>query len=120
MIALADDLLERAGAEEGGLPIEARPVELVALTTRVADRFHAAAGDRAIRMTAPQPIEVQGDATRLDRALSNLIDNALRHGGGDIAIEIRATRDGAVLTVTDEGPDSHRTTRPTPAAPDFG
>jgi signal transduction histidine kinase len=104
LIALADDLLERAGAEEGGLPIEARRVELVALTTRVADRFHAAAGDRAMRMTAPRPIEVQGDATRLDRALSNLIDNALRHGAGDIAIEIRATTSGgAILTVTDEG-----------------
>lgn len=104
LIALADDLLEHAGAEDVGLPIEARTVDLVALTTRVADRFQAAAGDRAIRVAAPRPVEVQGDATRLDRALSNLIDNALRHGAGDIAIEIRATSDSAVLTVTDEGP----------------
>ena len=35
--------------------------------------------------------------------MSNLVDNALRHGGGDIAIDIRATSGGAVLTVTDEG-----------------
>ena len=33
LIALAEDLLERAGAEDGGLPIEARPVDLVALAT---------------------------------------------------------------------------------------
>lgn len=103
LIALADDLLERAGAEEGGLPIEARSVDLVALSARVADRFRLAADDRAISVTASQPVEVQGDATRLDRALSNLIDNALRHGAGDIRIEVRATRGGALLTVTDEG-----------------
>ena len=103
LIALADDLLERAGAEEGGLPIEARSVDLVALAARVADRFRVAADDRAISVTATRPVEVQGDATRLDRALSNLIDNALRHGAGDIAIEVRPTSGGALLTVTDEG-----------------
>ena len=103
LIALADDLLERAGAEGASLPIEADPVDLVSLVTRVADRFRAAAGGRAISVTARRPIQVQGDDTRLDRALSNLIDNALRHGAGDIAIDVRATSDGAVLTVTDEG-----------------
>lgn len=103
LVALADELLERAGAERGGLPIEARPVDLVALTTRVADRFRVAAGDRAVRVTAPRPVEVRGDQARLDRALSNLIDNALRHGAGDIAIELRATRGGALVTVADEG-----------------
>ena len=103
LIALADDLLERAGAEEGGLPIEARSVDLVALAARVADRFRVAADDRAISVMATRPVEVQGDATRLDRALSNLIDNALRHGAGDIAIEVRASSGGALLTVIDEG-----------------
>jgi signal transduction histidine kinase len=102
LIALAEDLLERAGSE-GGLPIDASPVDLVAVATRVADRFRAAAGDRAIRMTAPRSVEVRGDATRLDRALSNLVDNALRHGAGDVVIELRAISDGAVVTVTDEG-----------------
>jgi signal transduction histidine kinase len=102
LIALAEDLLERAGAE-GGLPIEVRPLDLVVLASRVADRFRATAGDPAISVTAPGPVEVQGDPTRLDRAVSNLIDNALRHGAGDIAIEIRPSSVGAVLTVSDEG-----------------
>jgi signal transduction histidine kinase len=103
LIALAEDLLGRAGAGESGLPIEAGPVDLVAVASRVAVRFRAAAGDRAIRMTAPRSVEVSGDATRLDRALSNLVDNALRHGAGDVVIELRAVSDGAVVTVTDEG-----------------
>ena len=102
LIALAEDLLERAGAE-GGLPIEVRRLDLVLLASRVADRFRATAGDRAISVTAPGPIEVRGDPARLDRAVSNLVDNALRHGAGDIAIDIRPSRVGAVLTVSDEG-----------------
>ncbi|TGN64725.1 HAMP domain-containing protein [Nocardioides eburneiflavus] len=103
LIALAEELLDRASAEDGRLPIQAGPVDLVALATRVANRFQAAAGGRGIHVTAPRPVQIQGDVTRLDRALSNLIDNALRHGSGDIAIEIRATRGGAELTVTDQG-----------------
>ena len=103
LIALAEELLERAGAAEGVLPIAARPVDLVALAARVTDRFHGAAGDRAIRVSAAGAVVVQGDATRLDRALSNLVDNALRHGTGDIVIEIGGANGGAVLTVIDEG-----------------
>ncbi|HEY0950787.1 ATP-binding protein [Nocardioides sp.] len=104
LVALSEALLERASVEEVGLPIEAGRVDLVALATRVAIRFQAAAEGRAIHVTAPRAVEIQGDATRLDRALSNLVDNALRHGTGAIEIEIRASRNGAELTVADEGP----------------
>jgi signal transduction histidine kinase len=103
LIAVAEDLLERSGHDEPGLPIEARPVDLVALAWRVADRFAGAAGDRAIRVTGSPAVEIQGDVARLDRALSNLVDNALRHGDGDVEIEVRSTDGAAEVTVTDEG-----------------
>ena len=102
LIALAEDLLERAG-RDGGLSIEARPVDLAALADGVVERFRAAAGDRAVTITAPKPLAVEGDAARLDRALSNLVDNALRHGAGDIAVEVRSSPGRAVVSVTDEG-----------------
>lgn len=104
LIALAENVLEPASAKEGGLRIDARPVDLVALADGVAHRFRAAAGDRAVSLIAPRPVQIQGDPIRLDRALSNLVDNALRHGAGEITIEIRATEVGASLTVTDQGP----------------
>lgn len=104
LIDLAEDLLARAGSGEPGLTIESHPVDLVALATQVVERFKVAAGDRALDLTAPRPVEVRGDATRLDRAVSNLVDNALRHGEGRIEIEVRPTGEGAELTVTDEGP----------------
>ena len=114
LITLAESLLELVGPEDRGLLIEARHVDLVALATRVADRFAVAAGDRAIRITASRSTVIQGDVARLDRALSNLVDNALRHGDGDVGIEIRATGRGAELTVTDEG-DGFDPDPPSPA-----
>ncbi|MFD7072970.1 ATP-binding protein [Nocardioides sp. NPDC059952] len=103
LIALAEDLLERAGSGALSLPIESRPVDLVALAGRVVERFRAAAGSRGLELVAPRPVEIHGDATRLDRALSNLVDNAIRHGAGDIEVVVGAVPGGAVLAVTDEG-----------------
>jgi signal transduction histidine kinase len=102
LISLAEDLLQRVG-RDGALSIEARAMDLVALAIGVADRFRAIAGDRAITITAPQSLEIEGDAARLDRALSNLVDNALRHGAGDITVEIGVSAGVAILAVTDQG-----------------
>ena len=106
LITLAEDLLGRAGSEGPVLQIESQRVDLVALAGRVVERFKAAAGDRSIELTAPRPVEIQGDATRLDRALSNLIDNALRHGAGDIDVSVSSAAGSVVVTVTDEGEGS--------------
>lgn len=103
LIALAEDLLERGGSEDLSLPIESRPVDLVDLAARVVERFKAAAGSRGIELTAPRPVEICGDATRLDRALSNLVDNAIRHGAGDIEVAVSAASNSVFITVTDEG-----------------
>lgn len=118
LIALAEDLLERAGSADGGLPIESQPVDMVTLAARVVERFRAAAGSRVIELTAPQPVKVEGDATRLDRALSNLIDNALRHGAGGIEVAVKSEAGRAVVTVTDEG--NGFTQEPSAASPSPG
>lgn len=103
LIALAEDLLDRAGSGNVLMPIESRPVDLVAVAERVVERFRVVAGSRGIELTAPRPVEVPGDAARLDRALSNLVDNAIRHGAGAIAVAVATTPDGAAVTVTDAG-----------------
>ena len=67
---------------------------------------HRTAAARAHRTltvdTAPGTVDV--DAAWIRPAISNLVDNALRHSHGDIHITA-ATHDGTLrLTVTDEGP----------------
>jgi signal transduction histidine kinase len=112
LIVLAEDLLERMGADERGLPIEVKAVDLVALATSVVDRFRPVTGARAISVVAPAHLVILGDADRLDRALSNLVDNALRHGAGNVEVEIRATGDGSILTVIDAGEGFPQDTSP--------
>jgi two-component system, OmpR family, phosphate regulon sensor histidine kinase PhoR len=49
---------------------------------------------------------VLGDADRLDQVLANLLSNAIKFtpSGGRVSVELRATPEEAVLTVTDTGP----------------
>ena len=49
-------------------------------------------------------LEVPGDRIRLEQALGNLVDNALRHGGGKVLVSARAAGDRIELHVADEGP----------------
>jgi two-component system, OmpR family, sensor kinase len=103
---IADDLLLLARAEEGKLPLRAEPTDLVDVLETVRTRF----GARAELEGRPLSIDVDDspvarvDRLRLEQALGNLVDNALRHGDGAITIAA-ATRDSkAELHVLDEGP----------------
>ncbi|MEO7851968.1 MAG: HAMP domain-containing sensor histidine kinase [Rubrivivax sp.] len=56
--------------------------------------------------TPPDRLELEGDLQLVERALSNLIDNALRHAPGTTPVRISLQRDGAMarVVVEDGGP----------------
>ena len=92
---LADDLLLLAQADEDGVPLKAEATDLADLAQQVGERF-------GIRVRA-EPLVVSADPLRLEQALSNMVDNALRHGGGDVTLSA-ARRSGDVeLHVLDDG-----------------
>jgi len=49
-------------------------------------------------------LTVEGDRLRLERALTNMVDNALRHGDGEVRIRAVGEPGGVGLHVDDEGP----------------
>ncbi len=51
-----------------------------------------------------ESIGFEGDATLLGRALTNLLENAKRHGGGVSSLRIDSTDDEVVFVVEDRGP----------------
>jgi two-component system OmpR family sensor kinase len=103
---LADDLLVMARSDQGRLPINPERIGLQDLLERVRDRFARRAGEsaRGIAVDASPGLKADLDVLRMEQALGNLIDNALRHGGGEVRLSARQ-RDGLVLVeVSDEGP----------------
>lgn len=103
---IADDLLLLARAEQGKLPLRAEPTDLVDVLETVRTRF----GARAELEGRPLSVDVDDspvarvDRLRLEQALGNLVDNALRHGGGAITITAATRHSTAELHVLDEGP----------------
>jgi signal transduction histidine kinase len=94
---LADDLLALSREEAAAAPVaEVRLDELV--------RDHVD-GATDVVVEARSPAIVRGDASALERAIANLVENARKHGppGGTIVVAVEPA-DGVVrVSVTDEG-----------------
>jgi two-component system, OmpR family, sensor kinase len=105
LVRLAEDLLVLARADEGQLPLRRSAVPVGDLFESVARRFgpRAEASGRAFDLAARAGETIHADRLRLEQALGNLVDNALRHGAGAVRLEAER-RDGDVtLRVSDEG-----------------
>lgn len=103
---LAEDLLVIARAGDGGLPIDPVATPVSELLEQAAHRFgdRARAHGRVIRVVAEPGLVAEVDPLRIRQALGNLVDNALRHGQGDVTLDA-ARADGQVqIDVSDEGP----------------
>ena len=98
---IADDLLLLARAEQGELRLKTEQVDVMDVLDDVADRFR---GERQISVAPGEPIVLTADRLRLEQALTNLVDNALRHGDGAVTVSAVRQNGTAELHVTDEGP----------------
>jgi two-component system OmpR family sensor kinase len=102
---LAEDLLLIARSDRGKLDLQLETLETADLLDSVASRFEwrAQENGRPLRAVRRSGFRVRGDRLRLEQALANLVENALRHGDGEVRLQA-APIDGLVeLHVTDEG-----------------
>jgi signal transduction histidine kinase len=85
-----------------------RNIDLSAIVREVAELFEPAAEERGVRLKldACRVVPTVGDRDLLFDAISNLVDNAIKHGGdyGKIGIAASEGVDGPVLAITDRGP----------------
>jgi heavy metal sensor kinase len=102
---LAEDLLLIARADEGSLPVRREPLSTRETLHDVADRFASRAErtERAVTVVDSEDSVIEADPVRLEQALGNLVDNALKHGRGEVQLSA-VRREGSIeLHVTDEG-----------------
>jgi two-component system OmpR family sensor kinase len=57
-----------------------------------------------VRLQGSDDLVVEVDPARLEQALTNVISNALRHGGGDVVLLAQKAGGGVEIHVLDEGP----------------
>ncbi|HEX8615635.1 MAG TPA: ATP-binding protein [Telluria sp.] len=107
---IVDDLLDMGRVHSGKILLERRALRL----DQVIDNYITTlrASQRAARhelRVDSVPVWVDGDPTRLEQIVSNLLDNALKYtpAGGTISVSVRSEGEGesaeAVLCVSDSG-----------------
>ncbi|MBW4720493.1 HAMP domain-containing sensor histidine kinase [Saccharothrix obliqua] len=95
------DLLEISRADQRVDDTALEPIDLASLVRNVV----AARPGHAVPVVADEPApQVLGDRRRLDRVVSNLLDNAERHAGGAVLVTVRGVDGRARLEVDDAGP----------------
>jgi len=102
---LAEDLLLIARADRGRLSLRLEPLEVEALFAAVRSRFEWRAQQlgKTVATAAARDLRIEGDRLRLEQALANLVDNALRYGGEEITLHAATSGGYVELHVTDNG-----------------
>jgi signal transduction histidine kinase len=100
--ALIGDLLTLARVEH----VPSAVLEPVDTATLVRDAATALANRRAdvdVDVEARSGTFVQGDASRLQRLVANLLDNAVRHARSRVTVAVEAHQDRVHIVVADDG-----------------
>ena len=103
---LITELLDVARIDTGRLPLYPRPVDTAALVERCVDSVrHGTARTIESSYAEPTP-EVFADPDKLSQVVTNLVDNAIRHGEGTVRVSVEPITTpfaGALIRVDDEG-----------------
>jgi two-component system, OmpR family, sensor kinase len=103
---LTEALLVVARSDAGHMELDRREVSARRLLEDVDRRFRVRAREngRKLALDSIDEAALSADVPRIEQALSNLVDNALRHGTGMITLSASAADAHVELHVRDEGP----------------
>jgi signal transduction histidine kinase len=98
---LVKEMLVLARADAGQLRMNKQKLDLRVVATDVLHSF----GPGLVADIQDSPVMIGGDADHLQRALSNLIENALRYSsaGGSVKVSVCSDGNQAYLKVADTG-----------------
>jgi signal transduction histidine kinase len=101
-----DDMLLLARADAKAALDRPELVDLGELARTVVGRFSAVAAGQGVSLGASGEGRIEADPKVIERAIANLVDNALRHTlpAGNVEVEVGQKDRGAVLIVRDTGP----------------
>jgi two-component system sensor histidine kinase KdpD len=101
LTGLVDNLLDSSRLATGAVRPQFRAV---GMDEAVARALSGVDDRRQIEVDVDEQLEaVRADVGLLERVVANVVDNALRHGGGDVAVRASAHADRVELRVVDHG-----------------
>ncbi|MGH7564489.1 MAG: two-component regulator propeller domain-containing protein [Gemmatimonadota bacterium] len=109
VLDLINQILDVARLEAGRTPLRARQLDLGALVESVGQAFVPLAERKALTLgveSPAKPLMLYGDPEHLDKALSNLLSNALKFTppGGAVRVHVEADTAAARIAIRDNGP----------------
>ena len=98
---MVEELMELSRIESGQVPMSRGPVDMASIVAAAAERLRPQAVRRRIdlRVEGGQPPPIDGDAERLERAVVNLIHNAIKFTPDGGSVTVRTALDGGAVTV---------------------
>jgi two-component system OmpR family sensor kinase len=103
LIRLVNDLLALARAD-ARRPLQSEPTPIRPIVEEVCRQARLLAPDREISCDPVPDVAVLGQADALKQVLLILLDNALKHTGGPIAVAGEVTAKQVAVSVRDSGP----------------
>jgi len=108
---LIAELLDVARIDTGRLQMHPRPCEAAVLVGRVVDSVSVGTTREVRLIVAADVPDVLVDPDKLTQVVTNLVENAVRHGDGEVTVDVRREPaapdpdavDGARVVVADQG-----------------
>ena len=103
---LVSDLLDLGCHDAGRLELRHETIELDDLLHRALERAVSTVDRARLTLDVRAEATIEGDPVRLERVISNLVANALKHGGrrAPVTVRLESQRRLARISVIDSGP----------------
>jgi two-component system phosphate regulon sensor histidine kinase PhoR len=104
---LVEDLLDLSRIESQKLKLVAEPLEVRAVFAQVLSLFKERADKKRVELVNAAPASLPrlyADRRALEHVLTNLVDNAVKYGGGKVVLRADVAGEELLLVVEDDGP----------------
>jgi two-component system, OmpR family, sensor histidine kinase MtrB len=95
------ELLELARLDAGNEPVHLERISLASALRSVVRPWRERT---AVELDVDEELTILADRARFKRVLTNLLDNAVEHGGGNVVVRAGAAGDRVEIQVCDHGP----------------
>lgn len=101
---LTQQLFELATLRTDAPPLARERFRLDELVSDTVQKYDLGPAPVELAGPAPGPVEIEGDLQLIDRALTNLIDNAVRHAAAPVQVRMDCSPAQVQVVVQDGGP----------------